>query len=324
MNSQLEKIARVLKEHDAILITSHVLPDGDSIGSMVGLGLALSSLGKEVYLVMQDKIPQMYHFLGGTEKIIFSHNFTDKPNLIVFLDCSEISRAGDNWIEHFLKDVPVINVDHHISNEHFGTFNYVDPHAGATAEIVYSLLTMLDINITKEIAAPLYTGIVMDTGSFQYENTTKQTLITAASLLEKGIDLSIIRENVFESKSLINYRLISAAIENLHFNFDGKVAWTYLDQNIMQQLHADAEHCEGVVNYTISLENVKIGLFFRELENGNVKVGLRGRKGYNVNEIASSFGGGGHMQAAGCTMKGPLQEAINQVLDKTGEIVEGI
>jgi len=322
MNSKLTKIAEVIKNHDRILITAHVLPDGDSIGSVVGLGLALEALGKEVYLVMQDKLPDMYRFLMGTEKIFFSHELSTKPKLAVFLDCSDISRIGDNWIEPLLQDVPVINIDHHISNEYFGTYNYVDSHAAATAEIVYDLVTQLDVPITKEIASALYTGIVMDTGSFQYQNTTQKTFITAASLLEKGVDLSTIRENIYESKSLKNFRLISAAIDNLQFGVDGKVAWTYLDKEIMQKLHADSEHCEGIVSYPISLENVKIGLFFREMENGDVKVGMRCRSGYDVNKIALHFGGGGHQQAAGCTIKGPLHEAIKHAIKQTEIMME--
>lgn len=324
MNSKLAKIAEVIKNHDTILITAHVLPDGDSIGSIVGLGLALESLGKEVYLVMQDKVPDMYRFLPGTEKILFPHKLSAKPKLAVFLDCSDISRVGDNWIETYIQDIPVINIDHHISNEYFGTYNYVDAQAAATAEIVYSLIIKLDIRITKEMAAALYTGIVMDTGSFRYQNTTQQTFTIAASLLEKGIDLSIIRENIYERKSLKNFQLISAAIDNLQFGVGGKVAWTYLDQEIMQKLHADAEHCEGIVSYPISLENVKIGLFFREVENGDVKVGMRCRTGYDVNKIALMFGGGGHKQAAGCTVRGPLQKAINQVIEKTCSMMEEI
>ncbi|MEL7564317.1 MAG: bifunctional oligoribonuclease/PAP phosphatase NrnA [Dehalobacterium sp.] len=324
MNSRMAEIAEVITNNDRILITAHVLPDGDSIGSVVGLGLALESLGKEVYLVMQDKVPDMYCFLPGTEKILFSHELSAKPRLAVFLDCSDISRVGDNWIEPLLQDIPVINIDHHVSNEYFGTYNYVDAHAAATAEIVYSLVTELNVDITKDMASALYTGMVMDTGSFQYQNTTRQTFITAASLLEKGVDLSTIRENIYESKSLKNYRLISAAIDNLQFGVDGKVAWTYLDQEIMKKLHADSEHCEGIVSYPISLENVKIGLFFREMENGDVKVGLRCRSGYDVNKIALQFGGGGHQQAAGCTLKGPLHEAINKVIKQTEIMMEEI
>lgn len=317
MKSKLDEIAAVIKEHDRILITAHVLPDGDSIGSVVGLGLALESLGKEIYLVMQDKVPDMYRFLKGTEKIIFSHEISQKPKLAIFLDCSDMSRVGANWIDPVIQDIPLVNIDHHLSNLFYGTNNYVDSGAAATAEIVYDLIMELDVPITKDIATALYTGIVMDTGSFKYQNTTKKTFTIAASLMGKEIDLSNIRENLHENKNLKTYRLISEAISNLEFSQDGKIAWTYLDQAIMKKLDAISEHCEGIINYPIALENVKIGFLFREMENGEIKVGMRSRTGFDVSSIALYFGGGGHSQASGCTIKGTLSEAINQVIKQT-------
>ncbi|MGI6684816.1 MAG: DHH family phosphoesterase [Bacillota bacterium] len=322
MNNSLSEITAVIRNKKKILITAHVLPDGDSVGSVVGLGLALESLGKEVYLVMADKVPEIYHFLEGTDKIIFPQEFSQKPDLIIFLDCGEISRAGDKWIDPLLKNMPLINIDHHISNNYFGTFNFVDPKAAATAELIYPLLKDLGFTITKEVASALYTGLIMDTGSFKYQNTTPRTLKTAAVLLESGVDLSLIRENLHENKSIKNLQLISVAIDNLHFAANGKIAWTYLDQKTMKRLQAKPEHSEGIVNYPISLKNVKIGLFFRETEDGDIKVGLRSRAGLDVNKIALSFNGGGHQQAAGCTLEVPLEEAIQQVLNKTISLME--
>ena len=191
MNNNLSKIAEVIKQARSILITAHVFPDGDSIGSVLGLGLALESFGKKVSMVMQDKVPQMYLFLKGSEKIITPQEISAQPDLIVFLDCGDISRAGEDWIDSLVRDRTVINIDHHVSNEYFGTLNYVDAHAAATAEIIYSLLSELDCSLTKEVASALYTGIVMDTGSSIPEYHSG-TLKIAASLLENGVDLSAI------------------------------------------------------------------------------------------------------------------------------------
>jgi phosphoesterase RecJ-like protein len=322
MNNTLAEIAGIIRKEINILITAHVLPDGDSIGSVVGLGLALESMGKKVSLVMLDKVPKMYDFLKGSKRIIPPQEIARQPDLVIFLDCGDISRAGADWITPYLKDKPVINIDHHISNDYFGTLNYVDPQAAATAEIVYYLLKEMNISIKKEVADALYTGLVMDTGSFQYQNTTPKTLRTAAALLESGVDLSLIRENLYENKSLKNLKLISSAINNLDFAAGGKLAWTFLEQKTLDTYHADSEHSEGIVSYPISLENVKIGLFFRETEKGTVKVGLRCRSGYDVNRIARYFGGGGHQQAAGCTLEVPLKEAIKLVVEKTLEFME--
>ncbi|ATW24207.1 DHH family phosphoesterase [Candidatus Formimonas warabiya] len=317
MNSSLQEICQTILKSKHILITAHVLPDGDSIGSVIGLGLALESLGKNVTMVMQDKVPDMYRFLAGSNKIIFPAALTVPSDLAIFLDCTDFSRVGDDWFQPWIREIPVISIDHHVSNKFFGKYNYVDVEAAATAEIIYFLLKEMQLNLSIETATALYTGIVMDTGSFQYQNTTSRTLKTAACLLEQGIDLSQIREKLYESKSWKNLQLVAVAIERLQFVSEGKIAWTYLDQEIMNQLQAESEHCEGVVNYPISMENVKIGLLFREMENGTVKVGLRCRTGYDVNKIASFFGGGGHQLAAGCTLDGPLERAVSRVLDQT-------
>ncbi|MCR6545897.1 DHH family phosphoesterase [Dehalobacterium formicoaceticum] len=322
MNNQLSEILGLIRSHDSILITAHVLPDGDSIGSLTGFGLALEAAGKKVEMVMQDPVPAMYRFLRGTEKISLPHQLGSIPKLVIFLDCTDRSRAGVDWSEPYLQDVPSINIDHHVSNSFFASYNLVDPQAAATAEIVYTLVRELSIAISADIASALYTGIVMDTGSFQYESTTPHTLKTAAALLEQGVQLSCIKEHLYEQKSLKNYHLLAEAIGNISFAADGKIAWTYLDQAVMKRLQAKAEDCEGIVSYPISLANVKIGLFFRELTNGEVKVGLRCRTGFDVNKIAHSFGGGGHQLAAGCTVEGPLQSAILRVITVTNEMME--
>lgn len=231
-------------------------------------------------------------------------------------------RAGGNWLETYLQDVPSINIDHHVSNNFFAAYNLVDHQAAATAEMVYNLIKKMGIDISEDIATALYTGLVTDTGSFQYQNTSPRTLKTAAALLEHGVQLSFIKEHLYEQKSMKNYHLLAEAIGNMCFAAEGTIAWTYLDQAIMERLEATAEDCEGIINYPISLSNVKIGLFFRELSNGYVKVGLRARSGYDVNKIALSFGGGGHQLAAGCTVQGSLQSVITRVIAATTEMLE--
>lgn len=321
MNNSLKEIEDLIKKSSNILITAHVFPDGDSIGSVLGLGLALKGMSKNVFMVMENEIPQLYNFLRGSEQIIFPQEMIRKPDLAIFLDCTDFVRAGENWFEEFVAGIPVINIDHHISNQYFGTVNYVDDQAAATAEIVFRLLKEMGISCTERTATALYTGIVMDTGSFQYQNTTPDTLRTAATLLECGINLSEVREKLFESKSLESLQVISLALAQLKLSQDRRIAWTCLDHESLDKLHVKPEHCDGVVKYPISVSGVAVGILFREMENGMVKVGLRCRTGYDVNSIAGHFGGGGHKLAAGCQLDGPLGKAVQRVLEKTQRVL---
>ncbi|MGI6713091.1 MAG: DHH family phosphoesterase [Bacillota bacterium] len=317
MNSSFQEICKLIHEKDNILITAHILPDGDSIGSVLGLGIALKTLKKNVFMVMQDSIPEMYAFLPESNRILFPNKIPRNPELVILLDCTDYERAGGKWIQKYTNSIPVINIDHHISNQYFGTLNYVDPKAAATSEIIYKLLCEMDIYYSLEVATVLYIGIVMDTGSFQYQNTTPSTLCIAARLLEKGIDLSLIREKLYENKSIENIRLISLAIDRLNISEDGKIAWIILDKKSMDSINAKAEYCEGIVNYPISIKGTKVGLLFRETDQGKIKVGLRCRAGYDVNKIASLFGGGGHQLAAGCSLEGPMDQAVKNLIKAT-------
>lgn len=318
MNNSLQEITDAIRAYDHILITAHILPDGDSVGSVTGLGLALEGIGKKVTMVMHGKVPELYDFLEGSEKIVTPLDIPWKPALCIFLDCTGPERVGGDWILPLTIGVPVINLDHHISNSLYGNLNLVDGAASATGEVICRLLEFMDIPLSKAVATALYTAIVMDTGGFQYENTSPETLRLAANLLEQGVHLGTLREKLYESKSIINIRAISLALDNLHMTPDGAIAWTQLDYPSLVKIQAKGEHCEGVVNYPISIAGVKIGILFREMEDGAIKVGLRCRSSYDVNAIAAQFGGGGHRLAAGCQMEGPLSAAVPRLLEAAG------
>lgn len=314
MNNSLQDVAALINQSGHILITSHISPDGDSIGSVLGLGLALSTAGKKVSLVLSSPVPALYRFLAGSERIITPALISGQPDLCIFLDCTDLQRAGEEWYLPLIAGVPVINIDHHISNSLFGTLNLVDSTASATAEVIGRLLPEMGIGFSPEVANALYTSLMTDTGSFQYQNTSPATLRLAAQLLENGVDLTAVRENLYESRSLISLQVIALALDKLKTSADGRIAWTTLDYPSLAELAATSEHCEGVVNYPVSITGVKVGILFREMANGSVKVGLRSRQGFDVNEIAAIFGGGGHRLAAGCQLAGPLIEAVPRLL----------
>ncbi|WP_366921682.1 bifunctional oligoribonuclease/PAP phosphatase NrnA [Metallumcola ferriviriculae] len=311
----LNKIVAVLKKHQNILITSHVIPDGDSIGSTLALGLALKSMGKNVIMVNNDPVPEMYGFLFGSDEIKQSSEIVDVPALCVAVDCTGLERIGDELQQIIIRRQPqVINIDHHISNTNFGSYNVIDPEAAAAGEMIYDLIAAMGVELNIHMANALYVALATDTGSFQYGNTKQKTLEIASLLLGKGVKSGIINQTLHENRSLTSIRLLAAVLPSLNVSEDGQLAYMWVDIETMQRLGADSEHCEGFVNYPKSIKGVKIALFFRQMDKHTVKVALRSKDDYDVNRIARVFGGGGHAKAAGCSVNASLDEAIRQVV----------
>jgi len=316
----LADIAKLIKKGDKDLaVVSHTNPDGDAIGSTLALGLALENIGCNIQLINQDNIPRIYSFLPGSDLIRSSFLFI--PDIIILLDCSDINRAGILGDTILSSDRYIINIDHHVSNTFFGNVNYVDTKAGATGEIIYNLINLLDCRINSEIATCLYTAIVTDTGSFQFENTTERTHIIAADLISKGIDLATIRSFLWESIPLKSIKLQRELLDTLEIDETQKIAWAVLPYETYKKYGASSEHIEGFVNYPKSIEGVEIGLFFKEIEPNKVKVGFRAKSKVDVNKLAQKFGGGGHKRAAGCILEAPLKEVIKQVVKEAQKTI---
>lgn len=317
----LEALIEALQKAERILIASHVNPDGDSIGTLIGLGLALESLGKEVIMVNSDETPLMFKFLKGANRIHCPKEIESIPETVVLVDCTDLERVGTELAERLKEATVLINIDHHVSNNYFGHYNLVDANAAATAEIILRLLPLLEIEPDKDIATALYTGLVMDTGSFQYSNTTPAAHRSAAYLLEKDVDLDQVRNVLFETRTVSMLRLIGEALRLLQLTPDGKIAWVEITQEIMHQTGARDEHCEGIINYPRSVMGVEIAILFREITPGKIKVGLRSKRKVNVNQLAGFFGGGGHQRAAGCIIEGNMKEVVPKVLEEAQKLL---
>ncbi|MGI5920619.1 MAG: DHH family phosphoesterase [Syntrophomonadaceae bacterium] len=318
--NSLEEIAAQLYQRDNFIITGHAIPDGDCIGSMIGLCIALQSVGKKAYMLLQDKVPAIYHYLYLADQVKQPDGLVGNGN-VIFLDCSDRQRAGDKLLAALPPHSQTINIDHHETNDYFADYNYVNPHAAATAEIVYDLLEIMGITPNVEIANALYAGIIMDTGSFKYSNTTSHTFKVAAGLLNWGVDQSAARINLFESKSRKEVLLLSLALQTLGFDPDGKIAWMTLPYRETAALGALDLHPEGIINFTRMIKGVEVGLLFREVEPDVIKVGLRSKSHINVAELAGKFGGGGHQQAAGARIEGNLEEVKNIVINTVRDVI---
>jgi len=321
MNS-IQEIAGQLVFRDNYILVGHAAPDGDCIGSMLALYWGLNILKKQVQMCSGDSFPPIYSYLKGFNEVKKPGEIKipEKGFNVVYLDCSDENRVDEEAAQVLSVRACAINIDHHLTNELFGDYNYVNPSAAATAEILYELFMHMGIDITPEMAAALYAGIVKDTGKFLNSNTTSTSLRIAADLLEKGADVNMARINLFETKPREEILLLQQALQYIGFSSDGRIAWMMLPYEKIVAIGALDLHPEGIIDYTRMIEGVEIGLLFREMQPGEVKVGFRSRGNIDVAAIAQRFGGGGHRMAAGARIKGSLEEAR----DKVVSVIEGV
>lgn len=313
-NDSLPDIWSQLKQRDGFTLVGHIIPDGDCIGSLLGLYLVLKNLGKKVNILLQDPVPPIYKYLQGAD-IIQSPEVTEVYSRVVFLDCADIDRIGSTVKEKVKNRAFAINIDHHATNDYFGDLNYVDPQAAATAEIIVQMLQMEAGILSPAIANALFAALVMDTGNFQYSTTSSHTFLTAAYLLDHGADINLSRVNLFESKEPQELLLLRQALNHLDFSEDGKIAWMSLSLAETKAIDAVHLHPEGIINFTRTVKGVEVGLLFREVEPGLIKIGFRSKHSVDVSALAAHFGGGGHKQAAGARRNGAMAEVIQEVVD---------
>lgn len=309
MNS-LAEIAALLKEPRATMITTHITPDGDSIGSLLGLGRALSRL-YPVTMFSHDPVPGRYSFLDVSDEIVTGHISLESFERVIVLDCSDHLRIKPIWEAVSAKTV--VNIDHHATNEFFGHYNYVDVKAAATGEIVGLLLEEMGLAPDWAAAQALYVAIATDTGSFKFESTTPRTHRVTARLLEAGVRPGDISPLIFDERSRAATALLATALNSLEISGDGRLAWMKVTEKDMQATGARDEELEGIVNFAKNIEGVEVGLLFREKQDKTVKVGFRS-KAVDVSLPAKALGGGGHARAAGCSLEMGLDDAVALVL----------
>lgn len=305
------KIINKIKESQKIAILSHIMPDGDNIGSSLALYTALERAGKQVAYILDDEIPRTYRFLKNSDK-------TQRPgtegdfDLVIALDCGDVERLGS--AKRYLEGRFVINIDHHISNTAFGDYNMVDSNASATGEIIYQIIRILGIPMDKDISECLYTAIVTDTGQFQYSNTTSVTHQIAGDLINNGVSAPEMYEKLYQNNPIEKIYLMKEALDSLEFYNNGSISCITLTKKQIEASGAKDSDSEGIINLAREIENVEVAIFFRELGDDGVKVGFRSKKVIDVCEIAKQFGGGGHVRASGCTVKGPIGEVKEKVV----------
>lgn len=320
----MQEIIAGLREHQEFLLTSHIHPDGDCIGSMLALSRGLSRLGKTTRLVLSDPVPFSCQFLPDADLILsvpeYEKRYNSFPEAAVILDCGELERTGD--VRRLLgRETVLLNIDHHLQNAGFTERIWVDPDQAATGQMVYRLLAALGLNIDFETATQLYTALVVDTGGFRFSNTTAEVHRLAGSLLDRGVLPGLVSEQLYETRSVASLRLLAQTLSSLAISDDGKVASLVMPADVLSELRVDPAETEGFVNYARSIQGVEIALLFREEASGEVRVSLRSKGAVNVADLAARFGGGGHAKAAGCTVKMPLFEAVASLTEAARNLV---
>jgi bifunctional oligoribonuclease and PAP phosphatase NrnA len=304
----LKEVLKHIEQRNQFLLTSHARPDGDAIGSALACRQILRAMGKEAEVVLRDGVPRVYRPLPFADKVVQADRVNGAYEAAIILECDSIKRTRlEGLEERFL-----ISIDHHLSGRPFANVNWIDPTAVATAEMVYCLAREAGVKISPEIATCLYTAVLTDTGSFMFEGTNERTFTLARELVLAGANPAHCARNVYFGHSTAKMRLLGAALSTLHRA--GPLAWTSVSQEQMESCHAKEEDCEGLVNYMLSIHDVEVAAFFRELPDGRYRVSLRSKGGLNVAAVAERFGGGGHQCASGCSLDGPLPVATARIL----------
>jgi phosphoesterase RecJ-like protein len=306
-------------------LATHVGPDGDAIGSLLALGLALDELRINVKLYCASPIPALYRFLPWSHRVCRGFGNIADFDASVILDCGELNRVGK--LAECIGRIPlIINVDHHCTNTRFGHINHIDESACATSEIVYKLLKRMSLKISQPIARCLYTGILTDTGSFRFSNTNRAAFEICEELVGAGVNPYDVAKHVYGQYSLARIKLLNRALETLEISKNGKLSVMILTEKMMKDTNTRNEDIDGMINYARSIKDVKVAVLIQEYretlkkhgKKGRYHVSLRSNGAVDVSNIAVSFGGGGHASAAGfCTEStlAPLKSAIFKLAD---------
>ena len=306
----LSQVVELIEKKDRFAITSHVRPDGDGLGSSLGLFWLLKSLNKDVEVIMRDPAPHSYQQLPGAGTIRVAPRIGEHFDAVFIIECSDLDRPGLEDLDQQF----VVNIDHHSTTELFGGVNWIDSTAAACGEMVYNLCKATGVRVTKEIAECVYTALLTDTGSFHYSNTTERTFKIASELVRTGVRPAKTAEAIFGSYQWPKIELLSQVLSTAKRDDTGHVAWMWQTLAMQEQTRAAEEDADAFVNYPLAVGEVEATALFKETAPGVYRTSLRSKGDVNVAKIAEQFGGGGHRNAAGCTLKGTWDEIENQVL----------
>jgi phosphoesterase RecJ-like protein len=300
----LAQIVEAIRARRRFVISSHVRPDGDAIGSQLAMAHALRHLGKDARLVNRDSPPAPLRVFPGVDDIEVAERIDDPGDAVIVMECGDLTRTG---VEGFERGF-VINIDHHLGNSMYGALNWFDAGAAACGEMVFDLIRELGVPLTREIATHVYIAILTDTGSFHYSSISPRTFDICRQCVEAGIDPPAIARAIFDSNNLGRLKLFGAVLSGMALDPSGRIATVYVDRKLTDETGGTYEDTEGLVNLPLTVKEIEAVAFFKEAGPDDWRVSLRSKGEVDVNAIALEFGGGGHKNASGCSALGRFED----------------
>ncbi len=320
----MDRIIRHLSKCSRVLIASHANPDGDAVGSLLAMGLALRALKKNVTLYNESSIPAVYRFLPSVDLVTRRIGPMKDYEVAVIIDCGNLGRIGE--AADVVNTAPcILNIDHHVTNTNFGDVRLIDTSACASAEIVYRLIKALNAPMDVDMATALYTGILTDTGSFRFSNTNRAAFSICEEMVGLGVNPFVVAQYVYGKYSLGRIKLLNMALDSIEISRDGKLSMMALTQRMLEETDTRTEDIDGLINYARRIEDVMVAVLIQERKNGSragenhrcYHVSLRSDGSVDVAAIAAAFGGGGHSSAAGFNVESTLSDLKSKIMSMT-------
>jgi len=312
---ELPAIVDAIRARRRFVISSHSRPDGDSIGSQLAMAYALRALGKEAVVVNADPAPAPLMAFPGVPDILIAPTVEGEFDAAIIMECGDLARTGVAGLERFF----VINIDHHPGNSGYGAINWFDPKAAACGEMVFDVVRALELPLSVEIATHIYLAILTDTGSFHYSSISPRTFDICREALEAGVDPVLVARNVYDSNNMGRLKLFGAVLSAMQIDQTGRIAIVYLDHEMARAAGGTYEDTEGLINLPLTVKEIEAVVFFKQEEGEHYRVSMRSKGAIDIGVIAKEFGGGGHKNAAGCSVTGAID-----ILQKTFvEKIEG-
>ena len=315
----VDPIRRIVADADQITCLAHKDADADSLGSALGFAQALRAKGRIIRVVVPEPLPRLLEYLPGFEMV--ETGGAPLGGTVFTFDCATLGRFGERRAE-VERAGTVVNIDHHLSNTGFGTINLVDASASATGQVIYRLLRELGAPISPAVATDLYAALFTDTGGFRHENTTEASLRLAAALVAAGADPGWVALKSYKSRSLAQVRLEGMAVAQMHSEMDGRLLWSEVTHQMLEQAGADLQDSEGIIDALQSIATMQIAILFKEHTADRTKISVRSRDPIDATDVCTPFGGGGHRRAAGAEFGDPLPVAERKVLEVARRLID--
>jgi phosphoesterase RecJ-like protein len=318
-NPDLARIVEAIRSRQRFVLSSHSRPDGDSIGSQLAMAYALKALGKDVVAINADQAPPPLMTFPGVPEITIAPHADGEFDAAIIMECGDLARTGVSGLERFF----VINIDHHPGNSGYGQINWFDSSAAACGEMVFDVVRALGVKLSVEIATHIYLAILTDTGSFHYSSISPRTFEICRETLEAGVDPVLVARNVYDSNNMGRLKLFGAVLSAMEIDQTGRIAIVYLDREMARAAGGTYEDTEGLVNLPLTVKEIQAVVFFKQEEGDEYRVSLRSKGDIDIGAVAKEYGGGGHKNAAGCTVTGAIDELRRIFIEKLERAIDG-